>query len=41
MTLEFGGYVVDASEGEVKVRPDPARLKALSTIPHPQDKKVV
>ena len=39
--LRFAGFVIDASNGEVVVSPDPARLEAIQLIDSPRNKKQV
>ena len=36
--VKFGGFQVEAAQGEVKILPDPGRLKAIADLPAPRTK---
>ena len=36
--VRFGGFQVEAVNGEVKILPDPGRLKAIEDLPAPRSK---
>ena len=37
--LSFGGFVIDATSGELKICPDPARLEAIKMMKSPDSKE--
>ena len=39
--VKFGGFECEAKEGEVRIRPDPSRLKAIADISAPKSKTEV
>ena len=39
--VKFGGFQVEAVDGEVRILPDPSRLKAIEDLPAPSTKTEV
>ena len=40
-SLEFGGFLIDGTSGELRIGPDPSRIEAIRSMKVPESKKQV